>query len=242
MLNHLLNLLAKLFLRKAPAPQKKLPNQPVTKSPQTLEELLTFSNIKSVFEAKGYKFFDTPDRKLNLNLVGVRRDNEGTNTFDDYLLVLYREEELAVKSQYAITTDPGKHWLENPINPKGTAVLVPGQYPGAWKLGKHQGKYNALVQRKPVKVWRDNNKDSVIDYLYAHAQVSEGYFGINIHRSNPYGKSYLVDKWSAGCQVFQAVDEYIGFIDLCKESSAIYGNSFTYTLITEKELRNHLNS
>jgi hypothetical protein len=95
-----------------------LPSQPIAKTPQTLEELLTFTNIKSVIEAKGYKFFDTPDKKLNLNLVGVRRDNEGSNTFDDYMLVLYREEELAVKNQYVITTDPGKHWLENPINPK----------------------------------------------------------------------------------------------------------------------------
>jgi len=158
------------------------------------------------------------------------------------MLVLYREEELAVKHQYSITTDPGKYWLENPINPKGTAILVPGQYLGTWKLGKHQGKYEALVQRKPVKVWRDNNKDSVIDYPYAHAQVSEGYFGINIHRSNPYDKSYVVDRWSAGCQVFQAIDDYKEFMDLCKSSSDLYGNSFSYTLVTEEELRKHLNS
>ena len=96
------------------------------KTPKTLEELLTFNNIKSTIESKGYKFFDTPDRRLNLNLVGVRRDNEGTNTFDDYLLVLYREEDLAVTNQYEITTDPGMYWLENPTNPKGTAVLKPG--------------------------------------------------------------------------------------------------------------------
>ena len=158
------------------------------------------------------------------------------------MLVLYREEELAVKHQYSITTDPGKYWLENPINPKGTAILVPGQYPGTWKLGKHQGKYEALVQRKPVKVWRDNNKDSIIDYPYAHAEVSEGYFGINIHRSNPYDKSYIVDKWSAGCQVFQAVDDYKEFMGLCKSSADLYGNSFSYTLVTEEELRKHLNS
>ena len=68
--------------------------------PKTLEELLTFDNIKSMIESKDYKFFDTPDRRLNLNLVGVRRDNEGTNTFDDYLLVLYREEYSAVLNQY----------------------------------------------------------------------------------------------------------------------------------------------
>jgi hypothetical protein len=206
-----------------------------------LKELLTPENIKSYFAAKNYKFFDTPDRKLNLNIIGVRRDNQGTNTFDDFLLVMYREEELMISHRWETTTDPGKYWLENPINPKGTAVLVPGQYRSTWQLGKHQGKYEALVQRKPVQVYRDNNKDETIDYNNITTIVDEGYFGINIHRSNPYDQSYAINKWSAGCQVFKRVRSYNKFIKLCKRSATIYGNSFTYTLIDEKDLRNHLN-
>ena len=100
--------------------------------PKALIELLNSENIKSYFEAKDYKFFDTPDRKLNINLIGVRRDNQGTNTFDDFLLVIYRDEELMISNRYQITTDPGKYWLKNPTNPKGTAVLKPGQYRGTW--------------------------------------------------------------------------------------------------------------
>lgn len=214
----------------------------MTTTPKTLEELLTFDNIKSTVESRGYKFFDTPDRRLNLNLVGVRRDNEGTNTFDDYLLVLYRDEELAVTKRYEVTTDPGKYWLENPTNPKGTAVLKPGQYRSTWQLGKHQGKYKALVQRKPVQVYRDNNKDETIDYDSMTTMIDEGYFGINIHRSNPYDQSYTINKWSAGCQVFKKIKDYNKFLKLCEDSAEIYGNGFTYTLITEKDLRNHLDS
>ncbi len=207
-----------------------------------LMELLTPENIKSYFSVKGFKFFDTPDKKLNINIVGVRRDNQGSNTFDDFLLLMYREEELMVTRRYQITTDPGKYWLLNPLNPKGTAVLKPGQYRSTWQLGKHQGKYEALVQRKPVQVYRDNNKDEVIDYDSMTTMVDEGYFGINIHRSNPYDQSYTINKWSAGCQVFKKVEEYNKFIQTCKDSAKIYGNGFTYTLITEKDLRNHLNS
>ena len=207
-----------------------------------LIELLTPENIKSYFSAKDYKFFDTPDRKLNLNIIGVRRDNQGTNTFDDFLLVIYREEELMISHRWQATTDPGKYWLKNPMNPKGTAVLVPDQYRGTWQLGKHQGKYEALVQRKPVKVWRDNNKDEVIDYNNIVTLVDEGYFGINIHRSNPYDQSYEINKWSAGCQVFKKVDDFNTLMGLCRESAKIYGASFTYTLIDEKDLRKHLNS
>ena len=205
-----------------------------------LMELLTPKNIKSYFFFKDYKFFDTPDKKLNINIIGVRRDNQGTNTFDDFLLVMYREEELMITNRYQITTDPGKYWLLNPMNPKGTAILVPGQYRSTWKLGKHQGKYEALVQQKPVKVYRDNNKDEIIDYSNIALTLDQGYFGINIHRSNPYDQSYVINKWSAGCQVFKKVEDYNSFIDVCKESAKIYGNSFTYTLITEKDLRKHL--
>lgn len=209
--------------------------------PKALIEILTPENIRSYYDVKGYKFFDTSDKKLNLNLVGIRRSNQGTNTFDDFLLVMYREEELMVTNRYQITTDPGKYWLENPTNPKGTAVLVPDQYRGTWQIGKHQGKYKALVQRKPVKVYRDNNKDEVIDYSSMTTMIDEGYFGINIHRSNPYDQSYAINKWSAGCQVFKKIEDYDNFIQVCEDSAKIYGNSFTYTLIDEKEFRKHLN-
>lgn len=188
---------------------------------------------------KGYTFFDG-NKQLNVNLIGVRRDNPGTNEFDDFLVMIYRDKKLKeVCVVFPVTTDPGEYWLENPMNPKGTAVLVPGQYRGTWQLGKHQNNYEALVQRKEVKVWRDNNKDKVIDYKSFHT-ISEGYFGINIHRSNPYDKSYLVNKWSAGCQVFQSVDDFDEFMKICKKSANLYGNSFTYTLLTEQEIRKHL--
>ena len=211
---------------------------PITKKKAPLEKLINTRNLRSLMNKEGYTFFDG-NKKFNLNLIGIRRDNAGTNKFDDFMVVLYKSEGLKeVCKIYPITTDPGEHWLKHPINPKGTAVLVPGQYRGTWKLGKHQNNYEALVQRKPVKVWRDNNKDEVIDYQQLKL-VNEGYFGINIHRSNPYTQSYLVNRWSAGCQVFQKIEDYKEFMELCKNSSALYGNSFSYTLVTEQDLRKH---
>ena len=155
-LKMILNLLAASTAQvKIPLPKKKK---------KKLEELITVPNLRSLFAAKEYMFFDG-NKKLNLNLIGVRRDNAGTNKFDDFMVVAYKNENLKETCKtYSITTDPGAHWLKNPINPKGTAILVPGQYRGTWKLGKHQNNYEALVQRKEVKVWRDNNKDEIIDY------------------------------------------------------------------------------
>ena len=170
LLTNLLKILANL-LQSLPKKEKTPPAPP-----KMLMELLTPENIKSYFAAKDYKFFDSPDKRLNLNIIGVRRDNQGSNTFDDFLLVMYREEETMVSHRWQATTDPGKYWLMNPMNPKGTAVLVPGQYRGTWQLGKHQNNYEALVQSKPVKVWRDNNKDEVIDYENIKTMIDEGYF------------------------------------------------------------------
>jgi len=140
---------------------------------------------------------------------------------------------------YEITTDPGEYWLKNPQNADGTAILPNGQYRSSWQLGKHQGKYEALVQRKPVPVWRDNSKDGKIDYAELESPNS-GFYGINIHRSNPYNESYLVGRWSAGCQVFKKVSEYEEFLELCRDAANLYGNSFTYTLLTEEEIRKHM--
>lgn len=216
-------------------------NSSPRKERKSLKSLLTTENLKSLFKQKGYKFFDG-NREHNINIIGVRRDNSGTNKFDDFILVIYRDKDLReVCKLYPATTDPGEHWLKNPMNPKGTAVLTPGQHRSSWKLGRHQNNYEALVQCSPLVVWRDNNKDEIIDYNNISTALDEGHFGINIHRSNPYNKSYVVNKWSAGCQVFQAVSDFSEFLDLCKRSATLYGNLFSYTLITEQDLREHLN-
>ena len=131
--------------------------------------------------------------------------------------------------EFPITTDPGKYYSQNLLDQSGVAILVPNQYKNTWQVGLHQGKYEALVQRKPVKVYRDKNKDSIYD-LNAET-INTGLFGINIHRSNSNGTSQVVGKWSAGCQVFQSPQDFNIFMNICKKSQKIWGNSFTYTLI-----------
>ena len=60
---------------------------------------------------KSYTFFDG-NKKYNINLIGIRRDNAGTNKFDDFMAVLYKGNNLKeVCKLYPITTDPGEHWL-----------------------------------------------------------------------------------------------------------------------------------
>ena len=199
------------------------------------KRLYTTENIKKVLKNKGYAFFTT-DRPYNLNLIGVRSINPRANTFDDTLIVIYSDKSGKIYNlQFDITTDPGAYWLKHPQNHKGTAILVPNQYRGVWKIRKHQGKYNALCQRYniPIKVYRDRNRDDILDY--DPATIDEGVFGINLHHSNYYTESYQVDKWSAGCQVFKRIKDFNKVMQLAKKSKKIYGNSFTYTLLDERD-------
>lgn len=199
--------------------------------------LLTIADydFEKLFKDKKYRYFN--QGIYNMNIIGIRNTetNKCTNKFDDALVVIYKDEHgKEHRLAYAITTDPGSYYLTNPENSKGTAILVPGQYRGCWALGKHKNKYEALVQIKPVKVYRDNNKDDVYDFK--SETIDKGVFGINFHRSSAYADPVYVNNYSAGCQVFKRFPDFRHFIKLCNNQKLLYGNSFTYTLIELKDL------
>ena len=189
--------------------------------------------IEDVLVAKGYKWFSSGD--YNLNIVGVRKSgHEVTNHFDDCITLSYKVDGDWKFHCWQATTDPGEYWIDNPLNDAGCAILVPGQYRSSHKIGLHQGKYEALRQKTAVKVYRDGDLDD--EYDHDPETIQEGLFGINIHRSNPYTESYYVNKWSAGCQVFKRVEDFNDFMEICHTAENKWGNSFTYTLITEEDI------
>jgi hypothetical protein len=198
----------------------------------------TREKVKEVIVSKGYKWFnDNNNKGYDVNIIGIRNsetDGKVTNHFDDTLTLSYKDAAGEWKfHQWEATTDPGQYWIENPMNKDGCAILVPGQYRGSHKIRLHQGKYEALGQRRPVKVYRDNDRD--LEYDTDEATITEGVYGINIHRSNPYTESYYVNKWSAGCQVFKKVDDFHEFMEICRKARDIWGNTFSYTLIESKD-------
>lgn len=196
----------------------------------------TREQIQKAVEAKGHKWFEGGD--YNLNIVGVRNsDTNGavTNKFDDKLTVSYSVDGELKYHEFDATTDPGSHWERNLLNKDGVAILVPNQYRGSHKIRKHQGKYEALCQKKNVKVYRDKNKDGVYDML--EENIQEGIFGINIHKAGSrVNGSTQIDKWSAGCQVLSKESDFNQLMKLAHKAKDLYGNSFTYTLIESKDL------
>lgn len=190
-------------------------------------------DFEKLFNKKGYAFFTKG--AYNLNIIGVRAAGaQINNSFDDVLVLIYKTPTgLWARQIYQITTDPGRYYMINPTNQKGTAILVPGQYRGAYQIALHRGKYQALCQRKPVKVYRDSNKNKVYDWDVN--TLDEGLFGINIHKAGKL--STRVDTWSAGCQVFASETDFKCFMNYCQKQVAnSLGKTFTYTLLKEEDL------
>lgn len=189
--------------------------------------------IKRAMRAKGYLVFGDESKGYDLNLFGIRSKNRRANRFDDLVGFMYLENGRWICYVFPATTDPGSYWLEEPGRVDGTAILVPGQYRGAYKVGTHKG-YAALQQQKPVKVYRDADRDEILDM--DPATIQEGLFGINIHRAHATHASPLVNKWSAGCQVL-ADPIHFGFIlATAKEAVSRWGNSLTYTLLEAEDV------
>ena len=169
----------------------------------------------------------------NVNIIGIRSRVNRPNEFDDRMCVVFKDELGWVTRTWACTTDPGKYWLEHPSNVEGTAILVPDQYRGAYKIGKHRGQYDALVQRGGrVAVYRDSNRDMILNMDPENTQ--EGYFGINIHKAG--ASSTQVNKWSAGCQVFANAEDFEEFMSICYAARNKWGEKFTYTLVDEPDM------
>lgn len=191
-------------------------------------------NIRAFLALSKANGYTINARPYELNIFGVRANKTTPNAFDDQVYVFWKDDKGNWKGRfYPITTDPGTYWLKNPMNVDGTAILKAGQYKNAYQLGLHRGEYEALVQTGgKVTTIRDYDRNALLDFN--NGRETTGYYGINIHRASKSGTTQNVDKWSAGCQVFQNADDFKEFIDLAKKHRDLYGNSFTYTLVDER--------
>lgn len=194
--------------------------------------MYTKEQIESAVKAKGYAWFENGD--YDVNIVGVRNSatgNKVTNVFDDVLTLSYKVGGEWKYHSWPATTDPGTKGVKEYHNAAGVARLVEGQYKGSHTIRLHQGKYEALGQAKPVKVYRDANKDMTYD----ESKIQEGIFGINIHKAG--ADSTYVENWSEGCQVFKKAADFEEFMTICRKAKDLHGNSFTYTLIESVDIK-----
>lgn len=177
--------------------------------------------IVETFKDKKY-ILDSGNR---VNLVGFRNPKSKVNYFDDALGVLFWNTIKWELKLWPGTTMPGSGSLLKPVNSRGTAILVPGQYVDSYQLGLHKG-YRALCQVEPVRVYRDANLDKKWDT--EEATIQRGRYGINIHKAGWWSR--VVGPYSAGCQVFQRSADFQEFLDICLGAEKKGQKRFTYTL------------
>jgi hypothetical protein len=164
-------------------------------------KMKTTPSVEHVIKTLGklnYKVFDNDSKPYNINLVGIRSADTTPNTFNDWEYVFWKYAGSWEVLKFQITTDPGLYYLKTPMNELGTAILKPGQWIGMWELGKHKGVYPALVQKAPVTVIRDFNRDNYLDYK--SGKEDTGLFGINNHRAVEGGRSIMVSRMSGICR------------------------------------------
>ncbi len=192
------------------------------------DKIKSYRRVKSVLKKKGYNFFEG---ELNINLIGVRSKEIKAGQFDDFLCLAYEEGGQKILKRIPATTDPGVYYLEHPMNVKGTAILVPGQYSGVFEIGTYKGQ-PAFKQVGPFKVYRDNNKDEILDMI--PGSIMSGYQGIHAHGKRGY-LATSIGRWSAACQVPEFDEDLMEFIETGKRGARYYGKRVSYTLLEEHD-------
>ena len=196
------------------------------------KEDITLQLIKKCFVEYGYNLYVTS--LYDLNIFGIRAETSVSDKFDDFIGVIYKDEVGFQCEVYPATTDPGKHWLLNPMNVKGTFIMSPGQHKRLWKLGKHKN-YTALQQIGSVKGVRDNNKDSKLNFdLFNNSNniITPTNIGINLHTT-----SFIKNIFSPVISANLSCIDFNKLISLANKQIEVMGiNRFSYTLFTEKEV------
>lgn len=191
----------------------------------------TYKQLYSIAKSKGYAWFTEP---YDLNFIGIRSNAKHDDTFNDTIAVAYKDADGNERVFCApFTCDPGKYYLRNPMNAKGTAIIPEGQYRSFWMLGKHKG-YVALVQRKAIRVLRDNDKNDLLGgTLSVHPELG----GFNFHRALENSIAKTIGKFSAGCQVVQVPEDFSYIISLVRlQVKYVKSAIVSYTLINEKDI------
>lgn len=162
-------------------------------------------------------------------ILGVQSQEDTYNKFDDKFYIFKGKK--FIKVVYG-TTNAGTTGLMNyeKYNKYGVLVVKTDEwYHGLWKFGYHRGRMPALKQVRPIKYFRDWNKNRKIEEI---GKLYSGIKGINFHtvlyQKNLSFIRKLIGGWSVGCQVVNNVREYYKVLDLVKDQSQV-----TYCLIKE---------
>lgn len=162
-------------------------------------------------------------------ILGVQSNEDTFNKFDDKFYLFKGEK---FKGRVTGTTNAGTTGLKNynRYNSRGCAVVKTNEwYYGLWTYGLHKRRMPALKQVKPIKYYRDWNKNNKVEEM---GRMYKGLIGINFHtvlyQKNLSFIRRLIGGWSVGCQVVNSVADYYKILNYVKNQKTV-----TYCLIKE---------
>lgn len=203
-------------------------------------------SVQDVYQVMRKLGYPVTGKYYELNLIGIRAEESRSDSFDDVFYATRNRAHAVESIVTPFTSDPGKHWLLNPLNVKGTAIMVPGFYSRVYKRGLHKGGYEAFVQSGPIAFVRDNNKNNTLDFdLYRDPQKRRDHLkfeiiGANIHRTARMKILANVGPNSAACQVLQVAPVFDQLITWRDEHITRHGDAFNYALLEERDIINTL--
>lgn len=199
-------------------------------------------SVADVYQVMRRFGYPITGKHYEMNMIGIRADESRSDSFDDVFYATRNRAHAVESIVTPFTSDPGKHWLLNPLNVRGTAIMVPGFYSKVYKSGKHKGQYEAFVQSAPIAFVRDNNKNNALDFdLYRDPDKRRDHLkweiiGANIHRAAEFRILANVGPNSAACQVLQVAPVFNQLITWRDEHVRMHGDQFSYALIEERDM------
>jgi hypothetical protein len=196
----------------------------------------TIEKIHEVMKKNGMQVFSTP---FSVTLGGIRTKDNKSNKFNDWLFASYFNRDNKIQSVIIPgTVDAGLTSRLNPSNKKGTAIIQHGiQHRGVYEYQNpkvhegargHKGK-EAFRQIKPMQLWRDNNKNELLE-TGENAETTLSF--TNGHDMGTLGND--VNSWSEGCwgSTEKNMDKLYHFAKI-QDSNGL-GRKFSFALLHEK--------
>ena len=222
-------------------PERLLPIQ-LDNPPTDARSARLARRILRYMSKKGYWIARAPDMYNIVYVEGVdpdgRPNKDRFNEWNDRRIVIRiapgGRPEIIVNDQ--ASTEPGRFYTLNPMNPMGAARIAFGQYK-AWVDGVHKGNQPALVQTGRVRLHRDRNKDG---FRSPSDPIDIGNaFGINQHSTGRDITPAFVDRFSAGCLVGRRYRWHLSFMHIIRQDFRYVMNKsyvFMTTVINGDEL------
>ncbi len=184
------------------------------------------SRIVKYLLAENYQVFTAPKEYNIVYIEGMNGDwslnSDAPNEFNDRRVVIEVVDGVPkIVDHWQATSEPGAYYTYNPMNPAGAARIKFGQYK-AWAVGTHGNaeRHEALVQVRPITVYRDFNKD----FQRTADKLDTGLFYVNQHWGYD-APSNDIRNASAGCLVGRMRQGHREFMAIIKQDRRYVANS-----------------